>query len=734
MMIRIESGGYLDFDGDIEIERKIKLFEDISTGDGDVSFAFECPRTSNNMALLGIPLPDSASKRTYEEIRCDVLDDDGISIYSGYVAIEQLRRDTISMSFYSGNSNWFGMLSGKIQDIDFSEFNQEQNLSNIILSHSATEGLVFPVVDNSELQRRGHRHMKIEDFVPGLYVKTVMKKIFQAHSIKITGELLDDPTYNSILTLKNNKSQEDIDAASFLATKNTTLARPGENVLYKVPFDTVTVYPAYSGSLNIMDIATSTVTMPFKMKFRIKVTLQPSIVDASYNNRIWIYINGVYTFVDIGLASGTGGLYNSGTAGSEEFFVLERVYTLEAGDTLEVYTSWQQSTGATQNDVISGQIEIVPIFIYSVFGNALLPKWTQAEYVGNIMRLFNVVTSYDNKTATLTLNLFDRIKSKTPVSLSSYVEDDSTTVDYSEFISSYAKKSQFKYQELDFEDMRKYNVQNVFKYGEGVIEVNNAFIEDKKEVIALDFSNPIDYLNSIFGMSMTKTNLVTLAEDTQYDITSVTDASGVARFNLDPNNIQDGDLVRISDSTNPLYNGDWVVNTKNAAYLELYGLTFDTDATAKITLLNYNYNDTDAVFLIWNIAFYNTPDISQFPTFRLEGGNRSFAAFGYFSLLDTGSQANIDFKQSLSFGSITNLSFYQFTILDIYWPVFARILNDPVKLICQMYIPQTIFDGLDLLSPVTVVAESSSNRYYINRISGYKNSAIPCEVELIKLP
>lgn len=743
MMLKVGTG-YLDFDGDIEIERKVKLFEDISTTDGDVSFSFDLQRTSNNMTLLGMSIPDASTKRSYQKIGCDILSDEGLQLYSGYLSIERMDRDTIYVAFYAGNSNWFGMLSGKLQDIDWSEFDQEQNVSNIVLSHSATEGLVFQVIDNSELQRRGYRHLLVEDFVASIYVKTVFKKIFQSHSIKIQGELLEDVAFNSIVTAKNGKSQDDLDAASMYATKETTLARPGENVDYKVLFDTVTVYPAYTGELNIMDITTSTITMPYKMRFEIEVILQPEIVDASYSQRIWLYINGAFTFVDIGLASGTGGLYNSGTSGAEEFFTLKRELVLEAGDTIEVYTSWQQSTGSTQNDVISGSIKITPQYIYSVFGSAIVPNWTQGEYVSQILQLFNVITSYDNKTATLTLNLFDKIKSKPAIDLSDYIED--TTVDYIEFISEYGKRSLFSYESVDFgsnvsntnnvsfEALRRYNVLNSFKYGQGVIDVDNELIEDEADVIELEFANPIDYINPIFGQSMTKTNLLTLSEDQVYEITSVTDSSGTARFNLPENNILEGDLLRISESTNPNYNGDWVVDAKGTGYLEVYGLPFDTDATAKVTKLVYDYNDTDTVFLLWNIPFYQVTDISTFPNFHFGVGDRTFASYGYFSLQDMGKQVNTDFKQSLSFGDINDLSFYQYTILEIYWQLFARVLNDPVKLICVAYIPQLVFDNIDFMSPVSIRTLETTNTYYINKISGYKNSSQACELQLIKLP
>lgn len=730
MRVKLATGEYLDFDGDIDVMRKIKTFEDVSSSDGDVSFSFDLSRTANNMKLLN-PLPDIASKPVYHKIPCSLQNDEGIPVHSGFLVVERLT-SVISVSFFSGNSNWFGLLSGPLSDIDFSEFDQTQDVSNIVLSHSATSGVVFQVIDNAGLATRSYRHMKVEDFAAGIYVKTVFKKIFQHHSIKIEGELIDDVAFNSILTVQSGKSQADIEAASTYAGKTTTTTRVVENTDYKILFDTDSVYPYYDGSLDPFDIATSTYTAPYKMVLNIEVILQPSIVDAGYNNRIYLYINGAFTFVDIGLAVGTGGLYNSSTAGSEEFFKLEREITLEQGDTLEIYSDWQQSTGSTQNDVISGSLKIIPKYIYSVFGNAIVPKWTQAKYVSNFMQLFNVVSTYNEKTATLTLNIFEKLKHKEATDLSPYISD--VQVDYREFVSTYGKKTLFSYNEIDFEDLRKYNVRNFFDYGVGSVDVDNDFLEDQYNAIELDFASPIDYLNAVFGMSMAKTNILSLNEDTEYEITAVTDSSGVARFALDENNIFLDDLVRITDSNNPNYNGDWVVSDKGTGYIELFGLPFDTDATATVRKLNYDYNDSDTVFLLWNIPFYQVPDISDFPDFKFGPGNRTFAAFGYFSLLNNNKQANIDFKQSLSFGPVVDPLFYQFTILEIYWRQFARVLNDPVKLLTTMNMPLSVYAGLDFLAPVKITTLESTGVYYLNKVTGYRGSHLPASVELIKLP
>ncbi len=730
MMLKVNDE-YLDFDGDIEIERQVKLFEEIDTTDGDYSYEFDLQYTSHNARVLGLPFPDNSTKIVYQKINCQVLGNDGMQIYDGFLRVERIT-DVISVSFFSGNNNWFGLLSGPLSDIDFSDLDVDQTLSNLLVYANNDEGIVFPTVDNGGLITRSYRQMKLEDFVAGIYVKTVFKRIFQHHSIKIQGDLLNDVTYNSIVTLKNGKSQSELDANASFVEKTSTTSRPGENVRYKVTFDNDSTYPYFDGANNNFDLANSKYVAPVRMRIDIECTLTPSVVDSSYNNRIYIYINGVFTFVDIGLPSGAGGLYNSGTPGDQPTFTIKRTFILEAGDELEIYAEWQQSSGSTQNDVISGTLKITPSYIFKVFGNSVVPNWTQQQYVSNVLRMFNVLTNYDPFTKTLTFDLFEKIKSKEPLDLSPYIS--STEVDYVEFISNYGKRNLLSYNEVDFDDLRDYNIENFFKYGQGSVDVDNDFLSDSEDIVELDFSNPIGYINSVFDMSMERLNLISLENGDSTDITSVSDSSGVARIVLDRTIFQDGDLVRIEESTNPLYNGDYVVNVQSSNYVELYGLNYDSDATGKITKLIHKYNETDDVYLLWNIPFYLVTKFSGHSNIRWEGSDRTEVPVGYFSLLNTDRQINEDFKQSLSFGGIENTLFYQRTLIQSYWNVFSRVLNDPVKLLSNANIPYRLFLKMDFLMPIVIKTLETSNLYYQNRITGYTGSENDCIVELIKLP
>jgi hypothetical protein len=67
MMLKA-NGEFLDFNEEVEVEKQIKLFEDISTTDGDFSYSFELPKTLNNIRILGNPYPDNISKQVYQRI------------------------------------------------------------------------------------------------------------------------------------------------------------------------------------------------------------------------------------------------------------------------------------------------------------------------------------------------------------------------------------------------------------------------------------------------------------------------------------------------------------------------------------------------------------------------------------------------------------------------------------------------------------------------------------------
>ena len=87
MYIRI-NGEYLEFSESIYVEKRAKLFENASKAAGDFSYSFDLIRSQKNMRLLGVPIPDSASKQVYTAVQCDLVNSAGESIYSGSIRVD----------------------------------------------------------------------------------------------------------------------------------------------------------------------------------------------------------------------------------------------------------------------------------------------------------------------------------------------------------------------------------------------------------------------------------------------------------------------------------------------------------------------------------------------------------------------------------------------------------------------------------------------------------------------
>jgi hypothetical protein len=712
MLIKIGSG-YLDFNDSIEIERQAKLFEEISTSDGDFSYQFSAPKTSNNIALLQNPFPDASSKIVYNKLDCQLLDDAGNQLYLGSLRVEKVTT-VFELSFFGGNNNWFSLLSGSLRSLDWTEYDLDLTNANIQTAIFNTSGLVFPTVDNGLLHLRGYPLLKVEDFIAGIYAKSVFKKVFDSHAIKLQGTFMEDPNFLSAVTQSNPKNEEFIASKSAFIGKTTTqsfVAAAGVSV--QITWDDDSNAPYFNNGNFSLTTESYTADVKMLMKIDIFLSCQQVLADPiRFNTET--RVNGA-----------TVDEFATSNPSTELFTVSTTVRVdLEIGDVVDFAIN-KRFLEADNFDILSATVKFTPIFVYKVVGNSIVPDWTQQQYVANFLRLFNCITSYNSLTKTLTIDTFENIKSKAAIDLSPYVSE--TEVDYRDFISNYGKNNYLSFNELSNDDIRA----NFIGYSKGVIEVDNDFLKDSEDIIESDFTQPIGYINPVFDAHFEKTDLVQFEEDIQVDITAVSDSgTGEARFAVAEDEFALSDMVRISDSTNPAYNGDYMVSSLGAGYIELSGVSFDVDARAKATKMNFIYNDSSDVYVLHHVPLYQVADFSGLTFFRLENTDLETLAYAFFNLMDTGRQVNEDFKLSLSFSNNNTLC-YQQTMTEQYFREFSRILNNPVKLICIMYLPHLIYRRIDFLSPVKINTAETFNLYYVNRITGYEGG--DCTMELIRI-
>lgn len=712
MMLKTDNG-FLDFNGDVEIERQVLLFEELDETRGDFSYSFDIERTHNNCDLLGQPYPDNGSKIVYQRVNADLLSDSGTLLYKGFLRIERLTKRTISLSFFSGNSNWLSLLTGDMTELELSQYDQDITPANIESRWTATSGIVFPLIDTGVLIDRGFYNLVPEDFVGCFYLHTLMKEVMQQSGLKIVGELLTDPLYNKIVVVTNTRSKVDIDNNSIYVGKNDMQVVPDVVGNFVITFNLQT--GGYFVGQDASFTTNTEWTAPYKML--IDIDIQYRVTDP---RRGIVFLNGAVASEE------SGGVID--TFGEDE--TLSTVsFMVEQGDVIDFRMTRYDDT-TTDATVTEATMRITPRFIYRALGKSSVPLWSKLDFVNNVFSIFNCITDYDPFSKTITVNLFDKIKNKTPVDLSAYIDDNEIISDYADFISNYGKRSILTYQEGDEEELADYNIGVFLKYGTGAIEVDNELIPDSVTILESDFTAPISYINPVFDTSLERINFVEYEDVVERDITSVTDASGVARFMNAAAPFQVGDLVRI-ESTFTGYDGVWEVTAATFTYIEVRGLGFVEDATGVITKVRFSLTSDENVYLMVYVNGINVPDISVTRAgYYLDGSLETSVGYAFFNLLNTNTQVNEDYKQGLAFGTITSPLFYQRTLLQSYWGTTARVLNDPVKITILAYLPEAVYRQMSPLTPIYIKTGETTNLYYRNRDTGF----YPCEIELIKLP
>lgn len=704
MMIKV-SNEFLEFDELIEVEKQIKLFEEISTTDGDFSYAFELQKTLNNTRILQNPQPDNISKLVYQKIPAKILSDSGAETFDGFLRIERITQ-VYHCSFFAGNNNWFGMLTGKLDELNWDEYDIGLTEGNIQLAIFNTSGVVFPVVDNGVLNTRGFPLLKVEDHVAAIHVKDVFNKIFSHHGIKLEGELFNDVNYLSAITLSTRKNEQGIlDRSAFVFTNNAPI--PNDGTFYLMQWTDDSTLPYFDGASNNFSVASDRYTADVRMRVKIEAIINTPVCPFFFYMRVF--------------KNGSAIPFVLSTSDEDGNISITHEAELVPGDYIEIHMSADAGNGCPTT-ITDATVRFTPTYVYKFFGSTIVPDWTQQQYVSNILSVFNTLTSYNEANKTLTVNLFEKIKQKPAIDLSEYISE--TEVDYQEFISEYGKKNQFFYKQLEDDDIKE----NFVPYGPGVIEVDNDFLEDEVEVLTSDFTQPISYINDTFQASLERTNLVSLKEDTQIEITAVTDVLGDARFTVAEDIFALSDMVRITNSTDKFYEGDYMVVSFGAGWIELSGVSFNGDARMDVTKLLFEYTGNDNVYLLRHVPLYSVSKFSGLTQFKVENTDLMTQAYAFFNIINTGRQVSSDFIYSFSFYSEDQLS-----MIDQYFRLFSRVLNDPVKLISVANLPYHIYNQIDFLSPVKVLTEETQNVYYLNRIRGYKGSEYETVLESIKI-
>lgn len=711
MMLKV-NGDLLDFNADIEIERKVKLFENISENSGDFSYEFQIPDTDYNRLKLGIQDINIVDKIIYRETDTELLSDSGEIIHYGFLKVRNTEDGFINTSFFSGNSNWISKLPSQLRDVNLNSYNKShQDTLNAPLLRDANSGVIFPFMDSGLLSTRNARVLNFDDYRPWIYVKTVVESVLNQSGIKFEGDIKNDPIFNKLVITNNSNEwyQQFINDRSCSVQKTSDQIIP-IGVPTKITYERES-FPFYNGGNFDLtnDVYEADVPMYVKVELYFTGSGNGLLVK---NGTPPVGLNGINADI-------------SGVESGFTFFIYNRIL-LNTGDYIEARGFGDITEGA--------YFKVTPVGFPIVYANSILPDWSTSEFLDAVFNLFNTVIDFNSINNTCSVNLFKNVSKNEEQDLSQYISREIST-DYFEFIDEYGKVNTFRYVDVDLDEVKQYKVVNRIPFGGGDILINNNYVKPTASVVDSPFANMINYDNPIFEANIAKAPLVSASEGDTVEVTSVSNSGTFARFNCSADhNYSVGDLVRLSGFTE--YSGDGIVESIPAStQFTLTRYLYVATDTGESTKLSVDIDDSEChIGLVVPSVLSST---FGFGSYSIHNGSysQSFsqAHYIYFSKKLTGESMD-SANGDLSFGDI-NLQNYdtKVNMVDNYFSEFKRILNDPIKKIYEMYLPEKVFRGLTFSRPVRVSSVDGNSLFYLNRISGYKGSHLSCEVELIKL-
>ena len=342
-------------------------------------------------------------------------------------------------------------------------------------------------------------------------------------------------------------------------------------------------------------------------------------------------------------------------------------------------------------------------YVTPTSGNDLIPNISQSEFIKDTLVQFGAISQYDVKTKTLTCNKFDIIDSnkRNAIDWSSRVDlNVLPTVDLTKVVSKYGKRSFFKYSENDDSDVLNtlYKAITNYRLGDGIIEIDNGFLSDDKDIYESPYSPTITTATFPFSND---------------------DPDLRGNFFLP--------FVPLYTKTSSTENEDNDLNPRKFLYV------------GDINILNAYKGNTEIV----RIGGSSANQVLSLPLVYFDKNNYPY---GFDSVIN-------DFKDSLSFGRLSDLSTsdnnsalleetntvtnvngdQNNTIIKDYYSFQNKVLNKPIYLEINLMLTSLDVQNVDFFTPIFLNFGLDSGYYYIDEISQYKGQDKSTKVKLVKI-
>jgi len=247
-----------DSDG-ISINYSISDIVDISTRNASFTKTITLPETKNNREVFGF-ISDLSSDGTLfnpnKKVEAYVLVD-SIIVFEGYLQLKNIKPNFdknekfYECVIYASNFTFFNLISNKyISDINFTEYDHTYSTASVINSWKSysNSGYFYGLKDTGNNWywedingRTPTNQLKLKDWKPDVYVKTIWDKIFSGSGYTYNSSFLNSQKFKNLLMPFNNSvvptSKTFIYDNSFAAGRSTAASYSVTALISSYNFD-----------------------------------------------------------------------------------------------------------------------------------------------------------------------------------------------------------------------------------------------------------------------------------------------------------------------------------------------------------------------------------------------------------------------------------------------------------------------------------------------------------------
>lgn len=716
-----DNGNVLQFDGEFAMTKQSVSFLDFKIK-GDVSTNFQVANNSVNRKVLNYNGPQMVdqvafTKQPFNRIR------NGNIIDRGYIVIQSEDADSLDCFYVSGNSNWIQLLQGLISELDYSgttngtDYNKLTLASTVTSLTSATEGIIFPLVDWCYGLKKGNNYFFMDnlvdvtndenkaylyDFFPCFYVHSLMREIAQQNGFKFDGDLFDDQLFKSlVITPESGTMKREPFKTIILAGANQTSGTSA--ALYQY-----TSFTEVQDPLNLFSNSRFTTNQKAGITFTIYgYSTDPNTGDVS------LYKNGVSV--------------NTFTLGVD--VSPDPYYDIASpGDYFELYfENLSSPPGSTTTFRTNLKIEISEVIKTNDYVNPsnFLPKMLCLDFVKGIINLFGAVVSYNEYSKTISINIIENFSLGDAEDWSDYYISHR-----SEYTVEQAQNNYIKYSTNNTDaSIEKYNALHKLDFGDGNITTGNT-LKSESVLAELPFS-PSSFNLAANGMFTTNIPLINLVDDGEaVSFSSVASVSAtVARFTFSAGPVFFvNEVIRLSNSEG-VDLGYFTINAVTSTTIDVY-FTFVGTFTGKIRHQKINYQDVGARLLSVKPST-SISDFSDSSSIRLYDESLSATTpstipVGVFTKLSTIDQID-QWKGNLAIDNPDSGGFSDPSIKELYFNKISKFLQNP-DIRFRMILPESVYKSFDFNRFIYVKSENLTGYLFVYSIVNYVDSNTPVEV------